>query len=217
MIIAIDGPAGAGKSTVAKGVAKRLGFGFLDTGAMYRAVTLGVIQRGHMPLDAEACCAVARESELAFDSSGRITINGIACEPDIRGETVTRNVSAVSAHPGVRDIVVERQRVLARERGDVVVEGRDTTTVVFPEADLKFFLIASPRERARRRAAQLDQVDRVDEIQRDIERRDQLDTTRACAPLRQADDATVIDTDGLGVEEVVDEIARHVEGRVSRG
>lgn len=215
MIIAIDGPAGAGKSTVARAVAEALGIAFLDTGAMYRAVTLVVLQRGLDPLDAEACATVAREVELDFDAAGLIRIDGVAGEPDVRSETVTLNVSSVSAHPRVREAVVARQRELALGLDGLVVEGRDTTTVVFPEAEHKFFLVARAEERARRRALQEGRPEEHDVILRDIRRRDLLDTTRAHAPLLQAPDARVIDSDQKDVEAVVSEILSAV-GRAPR-
>jgi cytidylate kinase len=219
MIIAIDGPAGAGKSTVAQGVAHELGLAFLDTGAMYRAVTLVVIQRGSDPADGAACERVAREVVLTFDADGCIEIDGEPGEPDIRSETVTRTVSAVSAHRGVREAVVGRQRELFHthhEARGMVVEGRDTTTVVFPEAEHKFFLIASAAERARRRAIQTGRADELEVIQRDIERRDRLDTTRAHSPLVQAPDATVIDTDGLDAAAVIAAIVAEVSADPKR-
>ena len=212
MILAIDGPAGAGKSTVARAVARALGLPFLDTGAMYRGVTLALLQRGLDPLDGASCEAVARDVDLAFDDDGHILIDGVPGEPDVRSPTVTLNVSAVSAHPGVREAVVAQQRELAERLEGLVVEGRDTTTVVFPEADHKFFLVASVEERARRRARQEGREDELEEIQRDIERRDRLDTTRAHAPLRQAPDATVVVSDDRTVEEVVETILAVVRG-----
>jgi cytidylate kinase len=210
MIIALDGPAGAGKSTVARRIARELGLAFLDTGAMYRAVTLVVLEREIHPGDAQACPAVARELDLAFDAEGRVLIDGRPGEPDIRSKTVTMNVSAVSAHAGVREAVVADQRALASRLPGVVAEGRDTTTVVFPEADHKFFLSASKEERARRRALQEGAPECVPEILADIDRRDRLDRTRACSPLVQAPDAIPIDADRLSVEEVVDAILAHV-------
>ncbi len=206
MIIALDGPAGAGKSTVARAVADRLNLTFLDTGAMYRGLTLAALQRGLDPLDEAACVQLANELELSFGEDGLVRIDGQAGEPDIRSATVTLTVSTVSAYRGVRDAVVSKQREIGLSVPGLVVEGRDTTTVVFPEAEYKFFLVASPTERARRRAAQEDREDEVDMILRDIERRDQLDTTRAHAPLRQAEDAILIDTDSRNIDSVVEEI-----------
>lgn len=210
MIIALDGPAGAGKSTVAREVARRLKLAFLDTGAMYRAVTLVVLQRGLNPFDGEACQAVVDDIVLSFGDDGSIRIDGESGEPDIRSATVTLNVSAVSAHKGVRDRVVAQQRAIGRACAGLVVEGRDTASVVFPDADYKLFLDASPRERALRRARQEDREGELDMILRDIERRDRLDTTRAHAPLCKAEGAMLIDTDGKSVEDVVTEIIAHV-------
>ena len=210
MIIALDGPAGAGKSTVARAVANALNLAFLDTGAMYRAVTLAVLQRGLNPLDEAAVVQVANQINLTFGPDGLIRIDGVAGEPDIRSATVTLNVSAVSAHKGVRDAVVGLQREIGHAAHGLVVEGRDTATVVFPEADHKFFLDASPLERAKRRARQEHREDELEMIQRDIERRDRLDTTRAHAPLRQAEGATLLNTDGKNIDTVVKEILGHV-------
>jgi len=213
MIIAIDGPAGAGKSTVARRVASELGLAFLDTGAMYRAVTLVVLEQGSHPSDAEACERVARTLHLEFDDAGRILMDGAPGEPDIRSQTVTLNVSAVSAHPGVRDAIVAEQREIAAQSRGVVAEGRDTTTVVFPAADLKFFLNASKQERARRRAEQEGRPDEQEAILADIDRRDRLDATRAHSPLLKAPDAIEIDADGLSVEDVVARILDEVRTR----
>jgi len=203
MIVAIDGPAGAGKSTVARKVARALGLAFLDTGAMYRAVTLVVLEKGIHPSNAQGCAAVARSTELAFDADGRIWIDGVRGEPDIRSRTVTLNVSAVSAHPEVREAVVALQRRIAERPPGVVAEGRDTTTVVFPDADHKFFLTASPEERARRRAAELGTPERAGEIRQELEQRDEQDSRRAHSPLVHAPEAVLLDTDRLSVDEAV--------------
>lgn len=220
MIIAIDGPAGAGKSTVGRRVAEELGLAFLDTGAMYRAITLVALERGVHPSDADACTEVARTTTLTFGDDARIRIDGRPGEPAIRSRTVTLNVSAVSAHAGVREAVVAHQRRIADALGGVVAEGRDTTTVVFPRADHKFFLVASSAERARRRALEEGHGPDSPEyglIREDIERRDRLDTTRAHSPLRQAEDAVVVDVDDLGVEDVVGRILAHVQGEPAAG
>lgn len=203
MIIAIDGPAGAGKSTVAQSLAERLGLDFLDTGAMYRAVTLAVLASGGDPHDAGACEAIAKVTQLEFDERGRILVDGELAEPAIRSGAVSRAVSHVSAHTAVRERVIPLQRARALLGSGVVAEGRDTTTVVFPDADHKFFLIASSRERARRRAEQLGEPERLDEIMAAMDARDHLDATRANSPLVQAPDAILIDTDGLDAERVL--------------
>jgi cytidylate kinase len=212
MIIAIDGPAGAGKSSVARVVARALALPFLDTGAMYRAVTLAVLARGVAPEDAAGCERVARSLALEFDPEGRIQIDGRPGEPDIRGSEVTRAVSRVAAHPGVRAAIVAEQRALAARSPGVVAEGRDTTTVVFPGADHKFYLFASAAERARRRAAQERSPERLQEILREIEQRDRLDSSREHSPLRQAPDAHFLDSDGLALEQVVERVLAIVRG-----
>jgi len=206
MIIAIDGPAGAGKSTVARGVARELGLVFLDTGAMYRAVTLVVQRRGVDPARGEDCGRVARELTLSFDAAGHVLIDGEAGEPTIRGPEVTAVVSTVSAHPAVRKAVVRAQRALAAASPGLVAEGRDTTSVVFPDADHKFFLIATPKERARRRALELGTPGRVVEILAEIERRDALDSNRRDSPLVQVPDAIVVDTNGLDAQAVIERL-----------
>ncbi len=213
MIVSIDGPAGAGKSTVAKRLARELGLVYLDTGAMYRAVTLVAMRLGVDLGSEEACARIAEGVELTFDAEGRILVDGEPGEPEIRGEAVTREVSRVSAHPRVRRAVVAMQRRLGARSPGLVAEGRDTTTVVFPDADHKFFLIASPRERARRRAAQLGQEDRVDGVLEEIRRRDHLDSTRADSPLQRAEGAVEVDTEGLGEREVVERMLDVIRAR----
>jgi cytidylate kinase len=210
MIIAIDGPAGSGKSTVARALARALELSFLDSGAMYRAVTLAALEHDVDPMDAEGCAKIAHALKLEFDAQGRIHIDGRAGEPAIRGETVTRAVSSVSAHSLVRRAIVPQQRAEAARRGGIVAEGRDMGSVVFPEADFKFFLTASAQVRALRRARELGQEERVKEILADIELRDHLDSSRKDSPLVCAADALRIDTDELDADEVVRALLVHV-------
>lgn len=214
MIIAIDGPAASGKSTVAKAVARRLGVRHLDTGAMYRAVAWLALEEG-VPLDdAESLAELAMEHPISFDYAGNAAI---ATAVFIAGDEVTRAirtpevdaaVSPVSAVPAVRQALVAQQRTLA-DANDTVVEGRDIGTVVFPHADVKVFLTASAEERARRRqldmAAQGLDIGQA-EVQARLERRDHYDSTREASPLAAAEDATLLDTTGLSVDEVVDRI-----------
>jgi cytidylate kinase len=215
MIIAIDGPAAAGKSTVARALAHELGLAFLDTGAMYRAVTLAVLEAHADPLDAQACARIAERLALDFDAQGRIRANGTSLEPAIRSEAVTRWVSAVAAHAAVRAAIVPQQRAHAERSGGVVAEGRDIGTIVFPAADHKFYLVASAQERARRRTLEEGDPGRFAAILADIERRDQQDSTRAVSPLAQAADAVRVDTDGLDAHGVVQALLAHV--RAGRG
>lgn len=215
MIIAIDGPAGAGKSSVAREIARVLCITYLDTGAMYRAVTLTALERAVDPADAAACGQIARALELTFDEQGRVRIDGRPGEPRIRSAPVTAAVSRVSAHPAVREAIVARQRELARER-DIVAEGRDTTTVVFPQAEHKFYLTADERERARRRALELGDPGAVEAVRRSLSERDRLDSTRVHSPLRQDPGAVRIDTDGLDVAGVVARILAVLAERAGR-
>jgi len=195
-IIAIDGPAGSGKSTVAQAVAELLGWAFLDTGAMYRAVTCEALARGIEVDDEDAMAELAEKVHLT--TLPRVSVDGRDVEDEIRTDPVNLAVSTVAANPRVRDAMVRRQREFAslQARG-TVVEGRDITTIVFPEATLKVYLTASLEERARRRG---------DEGEHSVARRDQADSTREASPLRRADDAIVLDTTGRTVEDVVGEI-----------
>ncbi|MGB8180449.1 MAG: (d)CMP kinase [Acidimicrobiales bacterium] len=198
LVIAIDGPAGSGKSSVARALAESLGWSFLDTGAMYRAVTHEALRTGVDPLDESAVADVAGEITIA--TLPRVSVNGRDIEDEIRSDEVNRVVSVVAANPRVRAQMVRRQRDFAAAQSvGTVVEGRDITTVVFPNATIKIFLTASLEERARRRD---------DESEASVHRRDVADTTREASPLRQAHDALVLDTTGRSVDEVVEEITQ---------
>ena len=203
-LVAIDGPAGSGKSTVARAVAARLGVDYLDTGAMYRSVAFASLRHGVDPSDGPALGAMAARIELEVDD--RVVVDGVDATTDIRGPEVTAIVSAVAAQPSVRAEMVKRQRAWAEARGGGVVEGRDIGTVVFPDADVKVFLTASEEERARRRQRD-DRAADVGAVAADLARRDSIDSSRAVSPLRPADDAVLIDTTGRTVDDVVDEVA----------
>ncbi|POX86043.1 (d)CMP kinase [Mycobacterium kansasii] len=211
-VIAIDGPAGTGKSSVSRGLARRLGARFLDTGAMYRMVTLAVLRAGIDPADAPAVgdCASTAQLSVGFSpDASSFCLSGEDVSAEIRGDDVTRAVSAVSAVPVVRERLVELQRAMAAGPDRIVVEGRDIGTVVFPDAPVKIFLTASAETRARRRndqnvAAGL--VDDYDAVLADVRRRDHLDSTRAVSPLRAAADAIVVDTSDMTEAQVVDHL-----------
>lgn len=213
-VVAIDGPAGSGKSTVARGVAARLGLEVLDTGAMYRAVTLGVLRAGVDPAASEPDTLVELARSLRIEVDDRVLLDGEDVTDAVRGPEVTASVSTVSAVPAVRVELVERQRGWVEARGGGVVEGRDIGTVVFPEAPVKVFLTASDAVRAaRRRAEELaaQRPSEVEAIRAAIERRDRLDSSRAVAPLRAADDAVVVDTSELAVQDVVERVLDEVD------
>lgn len=203
-VIAIDGPAGSGKSTVARAVADRLGLQYLDTGAMYRGVAHAVLREGIDPSDGVAVSEVARNVTLDVTRS-HCMVDGEDASAAIRGPEVTGAVSAVAANPEVRAEMVARQRAWVVERGGGVMEGRDIGSVVFPDAELKVYLTASPEVRARRRAAEAPGVD-VDSVAADIRRRDEADSSRAASPLVTADGARILDTSDLTVDGVVDAI-----------
>lgn len=214
-VIAIDGPSGSGKSTVARRVASELGLPVLDTGAMYRAITLAVLDAG-IPLDdGPTSAALARNAEITVEN-GRTTLDGRDVSAEIRGPTVTGAVSTVSAHPEVRAILVARQRAWVDRHGGGVVEGRDIGTVVLPDADVKIFLTASAEERARRRNDQNVATGLGDDyaaVLADVKRRDHLDSTRAVSPLRAADDALVVDSSDMTEDETVAYLLELVEQR----
>jgi CMP/dCMP kinase len=207
-VIAIDGPAGSGKSTVAKRLAKRLGLGYLDTGAMYRAVTFAALRRGIDPADTEPVASLAKSVEMGV-TDDHVRVDGVDATIEIRGPEVSRAVSIVAANTGVRQELVRRQREWAAERGGGVMEGRDIGTVVFPDAVLKAYLTARPEVRAERRAAEVQDLD-YETVATDMARRDALDSGRDADPLRRADDAIEVDTSDLGVDEVVDALVRRI-------
>jgi CMP/dCMP kinase len=222
-IIAIDGPAGAGKSTVAKRLADALGFVLVDTGAMYRVVALAARASGVCWDDEAALGTLARalvgRKALVFERDARLGVRAVLDGTDvteaIRAPDVGMGASTVSAHPSVRDALLDLQRQ-AGHRGGVVLEGRDIGTVVFPDADIKFFLTARPEVRARRRFDEL--VARgtaadFEQTLRDVRQRDLQDTTRPVAPLRQAPDAVLVDSSDMGIEETVAQMADHVRKR----
>lgn len=204
LVLAIDGPAGSGKSTVAKLVSARLRLPHLDTGAMYRSVTLAVLQSAVSRDDHESVAAAARDAEIVVGPSS-VAIDGVDVTTAIREPVVTAAVSAVAANPGVRVVLAETQRQWARSRGGAVLEGRDIGTAVFPDATLKVYLNASVEERARRRAVETGDTDVV-EMQRTIAARDHLDMSREADPLTIADDALVVDSTAMSIDDVVEEI-----------
>jgi len=203
-VIAIDGPAGSGKSTVARALAESLNLQYLDTGAMYRAVTFAVLRSGGDPGDVDSAAAVARSVDLDIGLE-RVMVDGVDATLEIRGPEVTRAVSEVASNPAVRHELVARQREWTRQRGGGVLEGRDIGTVVFPDAELKVYLTADPAERARRRAKEVTDLD-YETVAADLARRDALDSNRKADPLVEAGDAVVVDTTGLDIERVVEKV-----------
>jgi cytidylate kinase len=209
MIVAIDGPAGAGKSTVARALAERLSFRYLDTGAMYRALTWLAMYRGIDLSAGEALAALAREEPVVFDAEGRVLIAGKDVTSSIREQRIDRMVPVVAKHATVREVMRERQRELGRD-GDVVIEGRDIGTVVAPSAEVKVYLVADREERARRRMADRPGIG-ADALATDMRWRDEKDAER----MKPAEDAREIDTTGLRVEEVVERIEALVHERTA--
>jgi cytidylate kinase len=211
LVIAIDGPAGAGKSTVGRALADRLGLRYLDTGAMYRAMTFAMQQRGVPIGDLALVAAEASDVEIDVDAvAGTVTVDGVDATAAIRGREVTEGVSQVAANPAVREVLVARQRDWAAEHGGGVVEGRDIGSVVFPEAPLKLYVTASPRVRAERRVQQMGGD--VDEVEASIIKRDRFDSSREHSPLTEAG-AVVVDTTGMTIDEVVDHIVEMLSER----
>ena len=210
-LIAIDGPAGSGKSTTARMVAEKLGFVYLDTGAMYRAVTLFAMRNGVSLDDENALAQIASRLPIEFKSDDdvqRVLVKGEDVTDEIRTPEVTKNVSKVSAYKGVREAMVAKQREIGKN-GSIVAEGRDTTTVVFPDADVKVYMEASTRERAQRRLldlAKLGVTTTVDDQEEAIVRRDKYDSGREHSPLTRSRDAYVIDTTNVTIEEQVERV-----------
>jgi len=209
MIVAIDGPAGAGKSTVAQALAARLGFRYLDTGAMYRALTWLAMREGMDLGDAAALAELAGAQPVSFDGQGRVWIAGVDVTSSIRETRVDRMVPVVARHPAVREVMRTRQRELGRD-GDVVIEGRDIGTVVVPDAEVKVYLVADRGERARRRMSERPGIG-ADALATDLRLRDESDAAR----MRPARDASEIDTTDLRVEDVVTRIEEMVRARTA--
>ena len=207
MIVAIDGPAGAGKSTVARRLAERLGFRYLDTGAMYRALTWLAMQESVALDRGQELAELARVNPVRFDDRGRVSIGGVDVTASIRGARIDRLVPVVARHPAVRAVMRERQRELA-EIGDAVVEGRDIGTVVVPDAEIKVYLVADRDVRARRRMAERPDIG-ADALATDLRMRDKSDAAR----MQPAQDALTIDTTELAVDDVVERIVGMVRAR----
>jgi cytidylate kinase len=219
VIVAIDGPAASGKSTVAKLVAKRLGFRYIDTGAMYRAITWQALEQKIDISDESALTRLAESAEIKLfpdqRSVYRICVNGQDVTDEIRTPKVNAAVSTVSKVPGVRTALIKKQREFAKTGADLVVEGRDIGTVVFPEADFKIFLTASPQVRAKRRQLELAEKGlkvEISTVEREIIARDQIDSSRSVGPLTRAPDAYILNTTNKSVKQVVEEIIKLISG-----
>jgi cytidylate kinase len=226
VVIAIDGPGSSGKGTLGMLLAGKLGCTFVDTGAMYRALAVEALRRGLSPDDEKPLADLARQSKIRFSPSPdgdswpfRITIDGNDVTEQIRTPRIDMASSRISAYPAVHQIMVEKQRELARQ-GGVVMEGRDIGTVVVPDADVKFFLTASVEERARRRYRQMQGWGReadLGRLEEQLSRRDENDSRRQVAPLRQAEDAVVIDTTELSIDQVLERMLQHLPSAASAG
>lgn len=220
-VIAIDGPAASGKSTTARMVAQRLGYTYIDTGAMYRAATLAVLRAGIDPHDRSAVERFVTDRSIHLerlpDASLRVLLDGEDVTREIRSPEVTANVSLVSSYAGVRLPIVGQQKRMG-ERGGVVLDGRDIGTVVFPDADVKVFMVADIHARAMRRREELQRMGSevsVESLAGELAERDRLDSTREMSPLQKADDAVEIDTSGLSIEHQVERVLELVEARAA--
>lgn len=212
MIIAVDGPAGAGKSTISKLIAKKLNINYIDTGAMYRAVTYKCLSEGVDVKNEEAVIEVAKRTDIDFRDNN-IYLDSKVVNEEIRTREVSANVSDVAKIKEVRYLMVDVQREIGT-KNDVILDGRDIGSYVFPNADYKFFLVATPEERGRRRYKELCEKGfegTLEEIIKDIEKRDEIDSNREFAPLKKADDAIEIDTTGLGIGEVVEAVVSKIK------
>jgi cytidylate kinase len=215
VVVAVDGPSGSGKSTVSRRLAAALNARYLDTGAMYRAATWAVLQAATELTDPDGIYKIVSTAQLGITTDPdrpSITVDGVNVDGPIRGLEVTQVVSAVAAVPAVRRLLVDQQREIIAAAGRIVVEGRDIGTVVAPDADLKVYLTASEQARAARRSAEHAADHAITAA--DLARRDHLDSTRKADPLKQADDAVVLDSTGMGIDEVVEELLRLLKKRV---
>ena len=215
-VVAIDGPGGAGKSTIARLLAQKLNYLHLDTGAMYRAVTLAALREDIDFNQQDKLIELARKIDISFDQKGEIFLDGENVSEEIRKAEVNKHVSQTAAVKGVRDVLVKKQQQLARNN-KVVMDGRDITTVVLPEADHKFFLTASLEERARRRYQEVRSKNKdadFEKIKESIARRDKMDSEREHSPLKKAEDAVLVDTTNLSIDEVLAKMIEIIEGEV---